>query len=129
MPSFWAASCGKLVAGKLLWHAADVRQKVVHRLYLLLGAGTRKHLPRAFNQVVGLAARAANSRRVCLNAALANVPVRIEAAFEGNDLDGKALFGQQRDRLLGGVGSGGVRIEVDHDVGGVAAEHGSPAAR
>ncbi len=104
MPSFWAASCGELVAGKLLWHAADVRQKVVHGLDLLLGAGAGKHLPGALDEVVGLAARAANGRGVGLDAALADEAVGVEAAFEGDDLDGEALFGEQGDGLFGGVG-------------------------
>jgi hypothetical protein len=33
---------GELIARQLLWHAPDVRQEVVHLLYLLLGASAGK---------------------------------------------------------------------------------------
>ena len=107
---------GKLVAGQLLRHAADVRQQEVHGLDLLLGAGAGEHLPGALDEVVGLAARAAHGRGVGLDAALADEAVGVEAAVEGDDLDGEALFGEQGDGFFGGVGAGGVGIEVDDDV-------------
>ena len=120
---------GKLVAGQLLRHAPDVRQQEVHGLHLLLRARAGKHLPRPLDQVVGLAARAANRLRIGLDATLANIAVGVEAAVEGHDLDRETLLGQQRDRLLGGIGSGGVGIEVDHHVRGVPLAESPPAAR
>ena len=114
---------GKLVAGQLLRHAADVRQQEVHGLHLLLRAGAGKQLPRALDQVVGLAARAAHGRRVGLDAALADEAVGVEAAVEGDDLDGEALLGEQGDGLFRGIGAGGVGIEVDDDLRGVAPQN------
>ena len=96
---------GKLVAGELLRHAADVRQQEVHGLDLLLGAGAGKRWPGALDEVVGLAARAAQGRRVGLDAALADEAVGVEAAVEGDDLDGEAFFGEQGDGFFGGVAS------------------------
>ena len=91
---------------------------------LLVGAGAGKHLPCALDQEVGLAARLADRGCVGLDAALADEAVGVEAAVEGDDLDGEALFGEQGDGLFGGVGASRVGIEVDDDVGGVAAQHG-----
>ena len=62
-----------------------------------------KSSPGALDEVVGLAARAAQRRRVGLHAPLADVAVGIEAAVEGDDLDGEALLGEQGDGLLGGI--------------------------
>ena len=114
---------GKLVAGELLRQAANVRQQVVHGLYLLLGAGAGEEQPGALDEVIGLAARAAEGRRVGLHAPLADVAVRVEAAVEGDDLDVEALLGEQGDGFLRGIRAGGVGIEVDDDLRGVALEN------
>ncbi len=114
---------GKLVPRQFLRHAADVRQQVIHGLHLLLRAGAGKHLPRALDQVIGLAARAAQRLRVGLHAPLANIAVGVEAAVEGDDLDGEAFLGQQGNGLFGGVGAGGVGIEIDHHLRGVPLEN------
>ena len=114
---------GELVAGELLGDAADVGQEEVHGLDLLLGAGTGEELAGALDEVVGLAAGAFDGLHVGLKAAFANEAVRIEAVVECDDLDGEALFREQGDGLFRGVGTGGIGIEVDDDVGGVALEN------
>ena len=53
---------------------------------------------------------------------LADEAVGVEAAFERDDLDLEALFGEQGDGFLGGGGAGGVGVEVDDDALGEAAE-------
>ena len=115
---------GKLVAGELLRHAPNVRQQKVHRLLLLLRAGAGKGCPSALDKVIGLAPRAADCRRVGLHTALADVAVGVEAAVEGDDFDVEALLGEQGDGFFRGVGAGGVGIEVDDDLRGVALENG-----
>jgi hypothetical protein len=81
-----------------------------------------KLLAGAVDQVVGLAAGTADGGGVGFYAALADEAVGVEAAVEGDDFDGESLFGEEGDGLFGGVGSGGVGVEVDYYVGGVAAE-------
>ena len=127
---------GKLVPRQLLRHSPDVRQQEVHRLHLLLRARSGKHLPRPLDQVVGLRARPAHRLRIGFHAPLANIPVRVQAAVQGHNPDRESLLRQQRDRLLRGVGPGGVGIEVDHHVRSVPLEdrhlllgEGRPAGR
>src|ERR1700677_4888231 len=69
-----------------------------------------------------MAACSAQGRHVLLRPALANVPVGVEAAFQGDDFHLEALFGEKIEGFLGGVRSGGGGVEVDDDSGGVAAE-------
>ena len=85
--------------------------------------GSGEHLPGALNQVIGLPSRAEHCLGVGFDPALANEPVGVEAALERDELEVEALFGQQGDGLFGCVGSGGVGVEVDHDVGGVALQN------
>ena len=82
------------------------------------------HLAGALDEEVGLAARIADGGGVDFDAALADEAVGIEAAIEGDDLDVEAFFGEQSNGFFGGVAACGVGIEVDDDIGGVAAEHG-----
>ena len=78
---------GKLLPRQLLRHAPDVRQQKIHRLHLLLGAGSGKQRPRPLNQVIGLPPRLANRFLVGLHAPLPDIPVGIEPAFERHNLD------------------------------------------
>jgi len=72
---------GELIAGQLLGHAADVGQKVVHGLDLLVGTGAGEHLTGALDEEVGLAARIADGGRVGFHAALADEAVWVEASI------------------------------------------------
>ena len=99
-------------------------QKVVHGLDLLICTGAGEHLAGALDEELGLAARFADGGFVGIDSALADEAVGVEAAVEGDDLDCEALFREQGDGFFGGVGAGGVGVEVDDDVGGVAAQHG-----
>ena len=99
-----------------------MRQQVVHGLHLLLPAGAGEKLPGALNQVVGLAARTAQRFGVGLHAPFADVAVGVQPIVQSHDLDREPLLGEQGDGLFSGVGPGGVWIEVDHDLRGVAAQ-------
>ena len=123
MPSFCAASAANWSRASFSGMRRMWRQQEVHGLQLLLRAGAGKRLPGALDQVIGLPARAAQRRRVGLHAALADVAVGVETAVEGDDLDVEALFGEQGNGLFGGIGAGGVGIEVDHHLRGVALEN------
>ena len=94
-------------------HAADVGQKEVECLGLAVGSAPREEGAGALDEVVGVAARGAKRGHVGLDALFADKSVGVEAAFERDDLDLEAFFGEQRDGLFGGGGSGLVGVEVD----------------
>ena len=119
---------GELVAHDAIGHAPDMRQQVVEGFALALGR-PREKLHRAVNQVVGVALGSFDSGYVLLDAALANKAVGIEARFKGDDFNLKILFGEQGDRLLGGVRAGGIGVEVNEQPLGVSAEQTGPASR
>src|SRR5271156_1007047 len=99
-----------------------MRQEEVKGLDPGFGCTWRKKLSGAVDEIVLMATRGPQGGCVLLHTALANVAVGIEAAFQGDDLDLESLFGKQGDGLFGGIGSGGVRIEVHDDPRGVAAQ-------
>ena len=99
-----------------------MRQQVVEGFALALGRPGREKLHRPVNQVVRVALGSFDGGHVVLDAALANKAVGIEPSVEGNYPDLKILFGEQGNRLLRGVCAGGVRVEIDEETLGVAAE-------
>ena len=119
----------ELVPRQLLRHAPNVRQQIIHRLHLLLRAGAWEQLPRPLDQVIGLPPRAADRLLVCLRPALADIAVRIEPVVERDDLDGKSLFRQQRNRFFRRIRSRRIGIEVHRHLRGVPLAAAPPAAR
>ena len=119
---------GKSVASDAAGDAADVGQEEVEGLGFGFGIARGKELAGALDEVILILGRGAESFSVGAGAALADVAVGIEAAFEGEHADFEAFFGEQGDGFFGGVGAGGVGIEVDDDAGGVAARAGATCA-
>ena len=119
---------GEFVAGDAAGDAADVGEQEVEGLDFGFGSPRREEMAGAVDQVVLMTPGSAEGGGVGVGAALANIAVGIEAAFEGEDVDLEALFGEKRDGFFGGVGAGGVGIEVDDDAGGVAAAAGATCA-
>ena len=122
MPSFCAASA----ANSSRWMRLGMRRMWGRRKFraLTLASAVRRgeELAGAVDEVVGVALGGAEGGHVGLDAVLADEAVGVEAAFEGDDFDVEVLFGEQGDGFFGGVGAGGVGVEVDDDALGEAAE-------
>ncbi len=99
-----------------------MRQQVVEGLDLGFGRARREERAGALDEVVLVAACSAEGFHISLDAALADVAVGIEADFKGDDFDFKSFLGEEADGFFGGVGSGGVGVEVDDDALAVATE-------
>ena len=115
MPSFCAASA----ANSSRWMGLGMRRMCGSRKLsdFTLASAVRagKQLTRPLDQVVGVAARAAQGRAIRLNAPFAHKAVGVEPAFQRHHLDVEVLLGQQRNGFLRRRCAGGVRIEVDDD--------------
>src|SRR5208282_6366004 len=75
-----------------------------------------------FDQVVEIFLRAAQRRAVGVLALAPDVEIGIEALLQREDLDLKIFFHKQTKCAFGRLRSGGIGIEVDHNVLAEAAQ-------
>src|SRR5206468_620203 len=104
---------GEFVAHDAAGNALDVGEYVVHGLDLAFGGADRELGAGALDQVIEVTLGGAKGRRVGLLAFATNEEVGIETGFEGEYLDVEFFFHEQAESALGGLGTGGVRVEVN----------------
>ncbi len=113
---------GQFVAHDPAGHSLDMRQQIIQRLHFALSTANGELVLGALDQVIEITLRVFERLAVSIFTFAADEEIRVEAGFQSQHFDLEFFFDQKTQGALGGLGTGGVGIEIHDNVLAEAAQ-------